>query len=72
MQGSGIGGSSQGRKSADLIKVATRERQRGGSRSGVPCERVGLFTAGHHHQVSRTSWSCYSAHAICETRMGTR
>lgn len=32
MQGSGIGASSQGRKSADLIKVATRERQEGGGR----------------------------------------
>lgn len=28
MQGSGVGGSSQGRKSTDLIKVATRERWR--------------------------------------------
>lgn len=39
MQGSGIGGSSQGRKSTDLIKVATGERQRGGRRSDVVCVR---------------------------------
>lgn len=37
MQGSDIGGSSQGRKSADLIKVATRGRWRDseGRRSAV-------------------------------------
>lgn len=63
MQRSGIGGSSQGRKSTDLIKVATRERQRGGvretERRGV-CERkVWLFTAGHNHQVSITSCPRY-------------
>lgn len=34
MQGSGIGGSSQGRKSTDLIKVATRERRREGGGGG--------------------------------------
>lgn len=40
MLGSGVGGSSQGRKSADLIKVATGERWRvwGGER-GEEAER---------------------------------
>ena len=44
MQGSGIGGSSQGRKSTDLIKVATRERPRGGEggREGGRGRRSGV------------------------------
>lgn len=67
MQRSGIGGSSQGRKSTDLIKVATRERQRGGVRETERrdvWERVRLFTAGHNHQVSITSCPHYYAYPV--------
>lgn len=84
MQGSGIGGSSQGRKSTDLIKVATRGRRRGRGREGETerrgvCEReretVRLFTAGHNHQVSITSCPRYDAHPVgvavmCEANHG--
>lgn len=69
MRGSGIGGSSQERKSTDLIKVATRERRReGGGDGGVGvcvCVRVHgrVFTAGHNHRVSITSCPRYYAHA---------
>lgn len=65
MQGSGIGGNSQGRKSTDLIKVATRERWRGGNgrRSAMECvgEGMRLLAAGHYHQVSITSCPHFDA-----------
>lgn len=68
MQGSGIGGNSQGRKSADLIKVATRERWRGGDgrRSAVECvgEGMRLLAAGHCGQVSITSGLHFDAHPV--------
>lgn len=74
MQGSGIGGSSQGRKSTDLIKVATRGRRRGregGDRATWrERERVRLFAAGHNHQVSITSCPRYYAHPVGVAVMG--
>lgn len=68
MQGSGTGGNSQGRKSTDLIKVATRERWRGGNgrRSAVECvgEGMRLLAAGHYRQVSITSCPHFDAHPV--------